>query len=88
MNEVYIGFSAFLVTAALIVWGYYFATSKEGEMTIFNKRRVQPQTRIVHIDKIQDTAPAQVLARSVVQTPRWDVRCEQFQGFDSPPGRF
>jgi hypothetical protein len=88
MNEVYIGFSAFLVTAALIVWGYYFATSKEGEMTIFKKRRVQPQTRIVHIDKIQDTTPAQAIAHSVLRTPRWDVRRGQFRGFDSPPGRF
>jgi hypothetical protein len=88
MNEVYIGFVAFLVTAALIGWGCYFVTFKEGEMTIFKKRRVQPQTRIVHIDKIQDTTPAQAIARSVVQTPRWQVRRGQFRGFDSPPGHF
>jgi hypothetical protein len=88
MNEGYIGFIAFLVTAALIVWGCYFATSDEGEMTIFKKRRVQPQTRIVHIDKIQDTTPAQAIARRVLQTPRWDIRRDEFRGFDSPPGRF
>ncbi len=57
-------------------------------MTIFKKQRVQPQTRIVHIDKIQDTTPAQAIARSVLQTPRWEIRRERFRGFDSPPGRF
>jgi hypothetical protein len=57
-------------------------------MTIFKKQRVRPQTRIVHIDKIQDTTPAQAIARSVLQTPRWEIRRERFRGFDSPPGRF
>jgi hypothetical protein len=57
-------------------------------MTIFKKRRVQPQTHIVHINKIQDTASALAIARSVLQTPRWDIRRDEFRGFDSPPGRF
>jgi hypothetical protein len=57
-------------------------------MTIFKKRRVQPQTRIVHINKIQDAAPALAIARSVLQTQRWDIRRDEFRGFDSPPGRF
>ena len=57
-------------------------------MTIFKKNKVQPRTRIVHIEKIPDTTPATAIVRSVVQTPRWDIRRDDFRGFDSPPGRF
>jgi hypothetical protein len=57
-------------------------------MTLFKRGKVQPKTRIVHIEKIQDTTPATAIVRSVVQTPRWAVQRETFQGFDSPPGRF
>jgi hypothetical protein len=58
-------------------------------MKLFKKRRVQPKTRIVvHVEKIKDTTPAFAVVRSVVQTPRWDIRREEFRGFDSPPGRF
>jgi hypothetical protein len=57
-------------------------------MKIFKKRKVQPQTRIVHIDKIQDTTPIAAIARSVLRTQRWDIRRDEFRGFDSPPGRF
>jgi hypothetical protein len=57
-------------------------------MTLFKKCKEQPQTRIIHIEEIEDTTPLSAIVRSVVQTPRWDVHREQFQGFDSPPGRF
>jgi hypothetical protein len=57
-------------------------------MTLFRRSKEQPKTRIVHIEKMQDTTPASAIVRSVVQAPRWEVRREQFQGFDSPPGRF
>jgi hypothetical protein len=57
-------------------------------MTLFRKSKEQPKTRIVHIEKIQDTTPVAAIVRSVVQTPRWAPQREQFQGFDSPPGRF
>ena len=57
-------------------------------MKIFKKRRDQPRTRIVRIDKIQDTTPVAAIARGVLQTQRWDIRRDEFRGFDSPPGRF
>jgi hypothetical protein len=57
-------------------------------MTLFKKRKEQPKTRIVLIEKIEDTTPLAAIVRSAVQTPRWDVHREPFQGFDSPPGRF
>jgi hypothetical protein len=57
-------------------------------MTLFKRGKEQPKTRIVHIRKTQDTTPASAIVRSVVQTPRWDVRRDEFRGFDSPPGRF
>jgi hypothetical protein len=57
-------------------------------MTLFKRGKEQPKTRIVHIEKIQDATPVSAIVRSVVQTPRWDVRRGEFRGFDSPPGRF
>jgi hypothetical protein len=57
-------------------------------MTLFKKGKAQPKTRIVHIETFRDTTPLAAIVRSVVQTPRWDVHRDQFQGFDSPPGRF
>jgi hypothetical protein len=57
-------------------------------MTLFKRSKEQPKTRIVHIDRISDTTPLAAVVRSVIQTPRWAVHREQFQGFDSPPGRF
>jgi hypothetical protein len=57
-------------------------------MTLFKRGKEQPKTRIVHIEKIQDATPVSAIVRSVVQTPRWDVRRDEFRGFDSPPGRF
>ena len=58
-------------------------------MKLFKRGKEQPKTRIVvHVEKIKDTTPAFAVVRSVVQTPRWDVQREKFQGFDSPPGRF
>ena len=58
-------------------------------MTLFKRGKEQPKTRIVvHVEKIQDTTPATAIVRSVVQTPRWEIRRAEFRGFDSPPGRF
>jgi hypothetical protein len=57
-------------------------------MTLFKKGKEQPKTRIVHIEKFQDTTPLAAIVRSVVPTARCDVHRDQFQGFDSPPGRF
>jgi hypothetical protein len=55
---------------------------------LFKKSKGQPKTRIVRIEEIEDTTPLAAIVRSAVQTPRWDVHREPFQGFDSPPGRF
>ena len=57
-------------------------------MTIFKKNKARPRTRIVHLEKMPDTTPASAIVRSVVQTPRWDIRRGEFRGFGSPPGRF
>ena len=57
-------------------------------MMIFKKNKVQPRTRIVHIEKIPDTTPASAVVLSVVQATRWEIRRDEFRGFDSPPGRF
>ena len=57
-------------------------------MRIFKRRKSQTQTRIVRIEKIEDTTLALAAVRVVVQTPRWEIRRDEFRGFDSPPGRF
>jgi hypothetical protein len=60
-------------------------------MTIFKKNRKAPKatTRIVtRIEKVQDTTPQQAIVSTVLHTPRWDTKREEFHGFDSPPGRF
>lgn len=57
-------------------------------MKPFKKSKGQRKTRIFHIKRTQDIAPLPALVPVVVQTPRWEVRREEFQGFDSPPGRF
>jgi hypothetical protein len=57
-------------------------------MTLFKKRKEQPKTRVVHIEEIEDITSLVAIVRSVLQTQRWDVHREPFQGFDSPPGRF
>lgn len=57
-------------------------------MSIFKKRKVS-ETRIVR--RGGETVAATTPPRSentVVNTPRWESRTDDFRGFESPPGRF
>ncbi|MEO8457131.1 MAG: hypothetical protein ABI559_04900 [Chloroflexota bacterium] len=59
-------------------------------MTLFKKHRKTSETRIVNrgIAKVQDTTPRQAIISTVLHQQRWDMRRDEFRGFDSPPGRF
>jgi hypothetical protein len=55
-------------------------------MSIF-KRRKEPKTRIIKRPE-PPVSPMRVAVTTVLNTPRFEIRRDEFQGFDSPPGRF
>jgi hypothetical protein len=59
-------------------------------MSIFKKgRKNNSKTRIVtRVNRVPDTTPQQAIVSTVLHTPRWNLRRDEFRGFDSPPGRF
>jgi hypothetical protein len=58
-------------------------------MKMFRKNRRKPETKIVRrVDRTVDAAPLKLAVAKVLTTQRWDPRQEEFQGFESPPGRF
>lgn len=58
-------------------------------MGIFNRRKVS-ETRIVRrgTETVTVSTPPRPESSTVVTTPRWETRREDFRGFESPPGRF
>ena len=59
------------------------------EMKMFKKNRKKAETKIVRrVEQTVDVAPIKLAVANVLSTQRWDLRQEEFHGFDSPPGRF
>ena len=55
-------------------------------MSIF-KKRSKPQTRIVK-HAVAPVSPLRAAVTTVLSNQRFEIRRDEFRGFDSPPGRF
>jgi len=57
-------------------------------MALF-KRNKQPQTKIIRrAEERPQAEPVRAAVFSVLHTQRWQIKRDEFRGFESPPGRF